>query len=294
MLLTENGVVDDGDAETELLPLSGEAAADALAAGEIDAAFLVISPRSPVVKRLLNMPGVRLAELRRAEAYCTKYRYLQRVTLHEGLLDFEANVPRKDVHLLAPTASLVARSDLHPALTPLLLRAAARVHRGGGYLESPGEFPSPQGVDFPLSEAARGHFEQGPNPLYRYLPFRWAAWADRVKLMVLPLATLLIPLFKLAPPVYRWSIRSKILRWYRVLREVDQKLRQPSAEIDYAHEIRQLEQVERELGEVSVPLSYMDQFYDLRSHVAFVREQLCQLQQQSAGNGASKLHRPAA
>ena len=148
-------------------------------------------------------------------------------------------------------------------------------------------------VDFPISEGARRYFVRGPSPLFRYLPFRWAAWADRVKVMVLPLATLLIPLFKFAPPVYRWSIRSKIYRWYRVLREVDQKLRRPDGEIDYAHEIKQLEQVERELGEVSVPLSYMDEFYDLRCHVAFVREQLAQMQAKAAANARPKLHKAA-
>ena len=247
-----------------------------------------------MIRRLLNTPGVRLVDFRRSAAYCRKYRYLRRVTLHEGLLDFEHNLPGGDVHLLAPTASLVAREDIHPALTPLLLRAVTKVHGSGGYLESPGEFPSMHRVDFPLSEAARHHFERGPSPLYRYLPFRWAAWLDRMKMMVLPLATLLIPLFRFAPPVYRWSIRSKIYLWYRVLREVDQKLRLPSGEVDYADEIRQLDQVERELSEVQVPLSYMDEFYDLRGHVAFIREQLCQLQAATTNVSVPKVQKQAA
>ena len=294
MLLGENGIDSGDSAGTELLPATGNIAADAITAGEIDVAFLVTSPRSPVIRRLLNTPGVQLVDFRRSAAYCRKYRYLRRVTLHEGLLDFEHNLPGGDVHLLAPTASLVVRDDIHPALTPLLLRCVARVHGNGGFLESPGEFPSMHRVDFPLSEAARHHFERGPSPLFRNLPFRWAAWLDRMKMMVLPLATLLIPLVRCAPPVYRWSIRSKIYRWYRVLRDVDQKLRLPVAEIDYAHEIRQLEQVDRELAEVQVPLSYMDEFYDLRGHVAFIREQLCELHTGAVRVPDSKLGKKAA
>ena len=293
MLLADNKVAEGDAAGTQLLPLAGEEAAAALEQGDIDAAFLVISPRSPIVRRLLNTPGISLINFRRSAAYCKKYRYLRIVTLHEGLLDFHENLPASDLQLLAPTASLVARRDLHPALTPLLLRAAARVHQQGGYLESPGEFPSMHRVDFPISEGARRYFHRGPSPLYRYLPFRWAAWADRVKMMIFPLATLLIPLFKFAPPVYRWSIRSKIYRWYRVLREVDQKLRKPDGDIDYAHEIKQLEQVERELGEVTVPLSYMDEFYDLRGHVAFVREQLTEMQAKATEGTRPKLHKAA-
>ena len=86
--------------------------------------------------------------------------------------------------------------------------------------------------------------------------------------------TLLIPLSKFAPPIYRWSIRSKIYRWYRALREVDQKMKSADANWDVAREIEKLEAVEVELAEVTVPLSYMAEFYNLRTHVAFVLERL--------------------
>ena len=99
-----------------------------------------------------------------------------------------------------------------------------------------------------------------------------AAWVDQMKLMLLPLCTLLIPLIKAAPPLYRWRIRSKIYTWYRVLRRMDQA-RQES-EQSMGPFIDELKQVERELSEISVPLSYMEEFYNLRWHVAFVLEQL--------------------
>lgn len=273
-LLDDNQIAQDDRNGTKLLPLTGSEAADALARGEIDAAFFVISPQAALVKRLLAAPGVKLLSFRRAAAYCRKHRYLTPVTLHEGLLNFDHNLPASDVQLLAPTACLVARRDLHAALTPLLLEAAAQVHQPGGYLSAPGDFPSSHQVDFPLSADARRYFARGPSVFYRYLPFQWAAWADRVKMLLLPLLTLLLPLSKFAPPVYRWSIRSKIYRWYRALREVDQKMKSPEPNWDVAQEIEKLEAVEVELAEVSVPLSYMAEFYNLRTHVAFVLERL--------------------
>ncbi|MCA9267233.1 MAG: C4-dicarboxylate ABC transporter substrate-binding protein, partial [Planctomycetales bacterium] len=205
---------------------------------------------------------------------CKRFPYLTPVTLGEGLLDLDRNLPDHQVTLVAPTACLVARGDLHPALTPLLLEAAAEVHAGGGYLEEPGEFPSPHRVDFPIGAEARRYFSRGPSLLYRYLPFRAAAWIDRVKLMLLPLITLLLPLAKAAPPVYRWRIRSKIYRWYRVLRDIDQKLKDSSEPIDAAAEVARLKTLDRELAEVSVPLSYMEEFYNLRLHIRYVQERL--------------------
>ncbi len=162
-LLRENNMATEADDATSTSELTGRAAANALLAGEIDAAFFVISPRSPIVMELLRDENVHLLNFRRAEAYSRKYRYLTPVTLHEGLLDLDANVPARDVQLLAPTAALVARGDLHPALVPLLLEAASAVHESGGYLESPGDFPSPHRIDFPLSADARRYFARGPS-----------------------------------------------------------------------------------------------------------------------------------
>jgi hypothetical protein len=110
--------------------------------------------------------------------------------------------------------------------------------------------------------------------MYRVLPFRYAASFDRMKMMILPLVTLLLPLLRVAPPVYRWSIRSKIYRWYRVLRAIDQRMKDADAATDFSDDIRRLQSMEVELAEVSVPLSYMAEFYSLRLHVEFVLARL--------------------
>jgi len=95
-----------------------------------------------------------------------------------------------------------------------------------------------------------------------------------MKLLLLPLATLLFPLAKAAPPLYRWRIRRKIYLWYRELRRVDSKLRTGSAAVDFTGDIERLAHIEDELADVDVPLSYMEEFYNLRLHVAFVLERL--------------------
>lgn len=277
--LTENGFELSSEMKTDqaltdgtiLLPLTGEAAASALEAHEIDAAFMVTGAESHVVARLMRRENIELMSLRRAAAYETRYRYLKTVTFAEGMLDLQRNLPDHDITMLATTASLVANDDLHPALIQLLLEAARDVHFTGGFFEAPREFPSPVGVDIEINPDAKRYFRDGPSFLYRYLPFRYANWLDRMKLLIAPMLMLLIPLFRFFPPLYRYGIRRRIYRWYRILREIDQKLKQHEDDsVDFTADILRLKSLETELAQVSVPLSYMEEFYNLRLHVNYV------------------------
>lgn len=275
-LLRAGGIADvpDRTAQSQLVSLGGQQAAEALQRGEIDAAFFVTAPSAPVVRQLLSDQNIELMNFERTAAYERRFPYLSSVTLSAGMIDLERNIPARDITLLAPTANLVARDDLHPALVPLLLKACHEVHEDGGWLNESGEFPSAKHVTFALNRSARRYLKSGPTPLYRYLPFSIAAWLDQVKLLLLPLATLLFPLVRVAPPIYRWRIRRKIYRWYKVLRTVDQHAAASRRDHDVDDSRKRLDQVEAELSEVSVPLSYMAEFYSLKLHVDFVREKL--------------------
>lgn len=270
-LLTDNFIDTDS---ADVLPLAGQAAADALLDGTIDAAFLVAAPEAPVVQRLLHGTGIRLLSFARAAAYAQTHHYLSAVTLPEGIVDLQANIPDRDTALLAPTANLAARADFHPALTGLLLQIAGDVHRAGSLFSRPGEFPNEHHLEFPLDKAAARYYRHGPPLLQRYLPFWTAELIDRMKVMLVPLLTLLVPLAKVMPPVYRWQVRKKIYRWYRQLREMDiddlsQTDRERRAEL-----LRRLQTIEDEVRKVTVPLSYADELYNLRLHIDMVRRRL--------------------
>jgi TRAP-type uncharacterized transport system substrate-binding protein len=270
-LLSDNALADGA---ATLLPLGGNEAAEALLAGDIDAAFFVAAAEASMVRGLLEDGGVQPVSLVRAEAYARRYRFLSRVVLPEGVIDLARNIPDRDVALLAPTANLVAREDLHPALAVLLLQAAKSVHGAGGLFEAPGQFPAPHYLDFPLSAAARQYFEFGPPLLQRYLPFWAANLIDRLKVMLLPLVTLLFPLFKIVPPTYRWRVRSRIYRWYRQLQAVDERIGKAGPAQDLQALANELTRIEDEVARLSVPLAYADALYHLRLHIAFVREKL--------------------
>ena len=273
-LLAQNGVTADS---AHLLSLKAAEAAERLQSGEVDAAVFVSSPSGPLIRELLLDESLQLLSFRRDLAYRSRHRYLSSVTLGEGSIDLVRNVPPHDTILLAPAAVLVAHEGFHPALVTLMLQAAERVHHNGGLFEEPGEFPSSRYTEFPLRPQARNYLENGPTFLHRYLPFRWASMIDRLKIMLVPLLTLLIPLIKVAPAVYRWRIRSKIYRWYRHLRALDLRLEQRREQsLDIEREQADLNALEQEFNNVTVPLAYMDEFYELRMHIHLVREKLKQ------------------
>lgn len=274
-LLADNAL---DDREASLLSVGGEKAVELLRQGEVDAAFFVASARSSLVHGMLERTDVSVMSFENAEAYRRIHRFLSRVTLPQGVINFGSNIPPRDVELIAPAATLVSRDDLHPALIELILQAAAEVHGKGDLFEEPSEFPSQKYLDFPIHKEARRHFKSGPPFLQRYLPFWAASLIDRLKIMLLPLITLLIPLFKIVPPTYRWRVRSRITHWYKELQAVDSEAGQgESAERDKC--LAEIDRIDRDVRRVIVPTSYAAELYALQLHIAHVRKRIEEMRQ---------------
>ena len=273
-LLADNGIRTE---QAELLPSGGDGAAEALLNGEIDAAIFVTNSAAQYIRLLLADERVTLMPIRRHRAYRIRHPFLSSVVLGEGVVDLDENLPPRDVPLVAAAASLVASKDLHHALVPLLIQAAEQVHGSGGMFKEPGYFPSHRHLDLPVNEEAAHFLENGLSFIYNLLPYRTAVSVDRLKILLLPFIPLLLIVFKMAPPLYRWRIRSKIYRWYEDLRELDHLLlADPSKEeVDRALEV--VSRLELEVTEVSVPLSYMDEFYNLRVHIELIEKKLAEL-----------------
>jgi TRAP-type uncharacterized transport system substrate-binding protein len=251
----------------DLIPAVG-----ALLEGQLDVAAMVSAPESNLVQMLLQTPAVKVYEFEQAEAYARRYRFLRPVKLPRGVVDLSRNVPAHDVPMLAATCSLVVREDLHPALAQLLLQAASRIHSGGGWMATPGTFPSPQNTEFPLARDAERFYRTGPPFLQRYLPFWLANLIDRMWVALFSIIAILIPLARVLPPIYEFRVRSRVFRWYRQLRRIEDDIaRENVARTELRAELDNLEEkVER----INLPLSYTDELYHLRSHIALVRRRL--------------------
>jgi TRAP transporter TAXI family solute receptor len=245
-----------------------------LSQSKIDAAFLVASPAAPVVRKLLNQESIELFNFDRAPAYGHLFPFLTPVVLNEGVINLERNIPPYDTTLVAVAANLAARQDLNASLIPALLKALTEVHQSGGLLEQRRQFPSVDWVDLPLNDDAKRYITNGPSFLFRWLPYGTAVLLDRLKILIVPFLALLIPLFKIAPPLYIWRTRSKIYRWYRELREIDLMTQKDDRQSGIDSALGRLRELESEVALISVPLSYTGELYHLRMHIYLLQEKI--------------------
>lgn len=264
-LLKENGL---SEHNTSLSSAGANKAADALLNGKVDAVFLVAGASAETVQMLNQSSRVKLLSFTRAEAYTRRISTLSSLSLPQGTLNLASNMPKKDTTLLAATATLLINKNTHPALQDLLLQAALYVHGGRTLFSHEGEFPTSHYSAITLSKEAQRYYKSGPPFLQRYLPFWAATLVDRLKVMLLPFVALLIPLFKVMPPLYRWRVRSRIYRWYDELGRIDIALAEGADQTMFD----ELDRIENEIRKVHVPLSYADELYSLRMHLALIRD----------------------
>lgn len=256
---------------TVLSAETGQEAADLLMQGKLDGVFLVAPAESPLVEKLASAPGIRLLSLERAEAYTRRFPYLTKLTLPRGVFDFINDVPARDVTLVSPTATLLARDRLHPALAFLLMRAATEIHGSAGLLSGMGEFPAPRNSEFPLGGEAQRYYKSGPPFLQRYLPYWVAVLVDRLWIILLPSLALLVPVTRVIPQIYRWRVRSRIYRWYARLKEVELELDEDPPKDKLEDMLERLDGIERSVNRINTPLAYTDNLYLFKQNVDLVR-----------------------
>jgi len=263
------------NSEPKLFGLSPNEAAEALLQSKIAADIIVASIESASVQQLLRNEQLELLDLQRADAYIRLIPYLSKVTLPEGVIDLEKNIPDQPITMLSASANLVVSEGFNPALIVLLLRAADVIHSKASVFSAAGTFPSAEFTAYPINEIADRFYKVGPPLLMRYLPFWPAVFIDRMIVMLVPLLALLLSLGKIMPPLYRWRIRSKIYRWYKDLQEVADIVhrKQPNV-VEFVQINRNLAQIEDQVNKVKTPMSYANQAYNLLIHIDLVRKKL--------------------
>jgi hypothetical protein len=203
-----------------------------------------------------------------------RVRYLSKLDLPPGSFDLGDNLPPASISMLAPTVELVAHTDLHPALSDLLLSAAREVNGRATLLQAAGEFPSPSHHEFPISDDATRYYKSGKSFAYRFLPFWLASLLDRALAVLVPIIVLLVPGMQVVPSLYGWRINSRIYRRYGELMALERAVLGPLSQEERAALIGRLDEIEKSVISVKMPGAYANQIFVLREHIQFVREHL--------------------
>lgn len=260
--------------------------------GEMDALVFASAPESPMVQMLLQTPGVKLMDFAQNEAYSRRFSFLAPVSLPRGVVDLAGNLPPQDVHLVAPTTTLLARDGVHPAILQLFSQASLKIHGTAGWFSRAHEFPNVANTEFSLATEAERTIQNGVPLLQRYLPFSLANLMERMWLALGIIIAVLLPLARIVPPLYQFRIRSRVFRWYGRLKTIEDQLtavppKQQAASQPVAPEktpefiaglVNELDELEAHVAKVTVPLSYADELYSLRNHIDHLRLKLLKAQ----------------
>jgi TRAP-type uncharacterized transport system substrate-binding protein len=264
--------------------------------GRADVAITIAPPDSDKMQELVRVSGIRLMDFSpEAEAYDNRFPALTRVVLRKGSVEFNPVIPSDDITLLATTAALVIRSDMHPALISLLTHAVVSNPKSGFDKQGDpvlfyraGDFPSASDPEFTVPADTRAIYKSGELPfLLRFLaplnarlgiPFSYTAfinsYAAQVLLILIPLLAVIVPLAKAIPALYTWNVRRKLIYWYRQLKILERNLDSRGAKYDAAAHQTELERIDGAVRRIRVPNFFSNELYDLRMHIDLVRQRL--------------------
>ena len=238
--------------------------------GELDAIVFASAPESLMVQMLLQTPGVKLMNFAQSEAYSRRFAFLSPVRLPRGVVDLAGNIPPEDVRLVAPTTALITRTSTHPALLQLFAQAGNQIHGGAGWFKRAREYPNIENNELPITKEAERAIKNGAPLLQRYLTFWIANLIERMWLVLSIIIALLLPLSRIVPPLYEFRVRSRIFRWYGQLRNIEVRIETGDNNIL----LQELNVLEINAEKVTVPLSYTNELYALRSNIQLVRKKL--------------------
>ena len=244
--------------------------------GKLDAIVFASAPESLMVQMLLQTPGIGLMDFPQSEAYSRRFPFLSPAVLPRGVVDLAANTPSQDVRLVAPTTALINRKDTHPALLQLFVQAGNQIHGSAGWFKRVREYPNMANNELPISaEAERGIKSDKPF-LQRYLPFWVANLVERMGLVMGIILAIMLPLSRIVPPLYEFRVRSRIFRWYAQLRNIEVRIETD----DPRALLEELKTLEIQAEKISVPLSYSNELYALRSNINLVRKKMLRAEAQ--------------
>ncbi len=240
---------------------------------KLDGVVLIASPRSSHVHSLLRSNKLELMDFKRHVAYSKQIRFLSHVELHRGVVDLHRDLPRKSVSMVAPKAMLACRRELHPRVVELFYKASQLIFSEGNAVDPPGRYPNIKNAELTVHPAAEQFSRNGESWLSKTLPFWAVRLLSRLKLLLIPLLTVLIPAFKIWPMYVAFRVKRLMKRHYAALSVVEEGILEAEAPDELRKGIDRVEGLREELSTLSdrIPPEHRNELYHWRMHLRLVR-----------------------
>jgi len=234
----------------------------------LDAFFTVLSPTSNQLKEIFQDKNLKVLNLKRATAFTEHFSFLREYNIHEGSMDLKKNIPSHDTTLLATTATLVTHNNVDNSLVRLL---TIKIKENSSKEDV---FPSQNFLEIPIHKASKKYLLHGNSFLEKIFPYWIASNIDRLKYLLIPLLTLLLPLFKSIVPIYRWRSRAKVYKWYKELDKISENW-ESFDEKELRDAQRALDVLSSEIrSKTDVPLSFKWEYHTLQEHIDNVKKRI--------------------
>jgi hypothetical protein len=93
--------------------------------------------------------------------------------------------------------------------------------------------------------------------------------------ILLPILAVLIPALRFIPDIWKWRMDNKLYKWYGELLRIERDMFKNGVHpADVPRNVSMLNQIERETGDLDLPVEYTDKLYTLRQHIDFVRARM--------------------
>ena len=80
-----------------------------------------------------------------------------------------------------------------------------------------------------------------------------------------------LPVGRLLPLAYNWIARRRLFYWYAKLKALEASFDADPKDMHLTESRAEIERIEHAVSHISIPLTFSDQVYNLRSHIEIVR-----------------------
>lgn len=266
-------LLEKASVEADITDLSNVDAERAFLAGDGSLLFSVVRwDDQGWVADLLKTGKASFVQLQEAPALERTVSFLSVLDIPRGAIDLRRPHPDENLKILATATNLVVRADAHVATKALFIEELQAIDHGTRLLGTYGRFPNVDYADQPVDEDAARILKEGQSFIRRYLPYWLATEVERFYALLLPLATLALPLWRLIPGWFEKRRAEHIEKLYRKLQELDLAI---TAAEDHPAEMRthlsRLDHFERDLTLIHRKTLSVAKFSEFRRDIDRIR-----------------------
>ena len=101
------------------------------------------------------------------------------------------------------------------------------------------------------------------------MPFWAANFLERMLVVLIPLATVAVPLVRGIPAFMKWRVQRMLTYWYRRLNRLERGIEAGTSSTDA--QSRELAAINDAVSALKLPRAYSEPYFTLRGHIDMVR-----------------------